>query len=144
MFRRGGSAAPARGAGRICGERMGEQRVEHAAQVTDLLQGKQLHPHGMSKEFCSRVSLQQRPGSWVPARTRHEQRQAWTGAAEASSAAHFTSRINGEGVSAGAPAPPRAELHGWRCLCARTRGSSSRPHSSYWPTNHRQTGEAQG
>lgn len=48
----------------------------------------------------------------MPARTRHGQWQAWTGAAEASSAAHSSSTINREGVSAAAPAPPRAELHG--------------------------------
>lgn len=57
---------PVRGVGRICGERMSEQRVEPAAQVTDLLQGKQQHPHGTSKE--SLVPLQQRPSSQVLAR----------------------------------------------------------------------------
>lgn len=45
--------------------------MEQAAQVTELLQGKQLHPHGMSQEFPG--SLQQRAGSRVPARTRHGQ-----------------------------------------------------------------------
>lgn len=140
MFWRGGSAEPARGAGRICGERMSEQAVEHTAQVMPCCRESSCK-HRVSKEL--QVSLSRGLGAcrdtpWAVAAMQELQKHPLLQIPHLKS----TERSQSRSLSS-----PRAELHSSTAgdaLCKDKR-LSLLPTLSHWPTNHHcQTGEAQG